>query len=66
MVTHEPDIARHCKRILTLRDGRMVEDEIQTERLDAKTEIARINAEDEARRSKTKSAALKAAEEQRA
>src|SRR5580658_1040894 len=45
MVTHEPDIARHCKRVLTLRDGRMVEDEVQTTRLDPKVEIARMTAE---------------------
>jgi len=46
MVTHEPDIARHCKRILTLRDGTMVEDQVQTDRLNAKTEIDRLASED--------------------
>ena len=54
MVTHEPDIAQHCKRILTLRDGRMVEDEIQTTRLDPKAEIARMMAEQDAPRAAAK------------
>jgi len=35
MVTHEPDIARHCKRIITMRDGRIIDDESVTERLEA-------------------------------
>jgi len=56
MVTHEPDIARHCKRVLTLRDGRMVEDEIQTDRLDSKAEIAHLKAEEESRHLKAKAA----------
>ena len=54
MVTHEPDIARHCKRVLTLRDGRMVEDEIQKDRLDAKAEVERLNSEEALRRSNAK------------
>ena len=33
MVTHEADIARHCKRIVTMRDGRIVEDENVSARL---------------------------------
>ena len=45
MVTHEPDIAKHCRRIVTLRDGKITDDEIQTERLNAKDEIARLQAE---------------------
>lgn len=56
MVTHEPDIARHCKRVLTLRDGRMVEDDLQTDRLDAKSEIARLAAEDTTRHNNVKPA----------
>jgi putative ABC transport system ATP-binding protein len=27
MVTHEPDIGQHCKRMVQIRDGRVVEDE---------------------------------------
>lgn len=47
MVTHEPDIAKHCRRIVTLRDGRITDDEMQTERLTAKDEITRLQAEQE-------------------
>jgi putative ABC transport system ATP-binding protein len=50
MVTHEPDIAHHCKRVLKLRDGRMVDDELVTTRLDPKVEIARMTAEQNAPR----------------
>ena len=50
MVTHEPDIARHCKRVLTLRDGRMEDDDLQVDRLDAKAEIARLATEQDSRR----------------
>lgn len=35
MVTHEPDIARYCKRNLVLRDGELVSDEPVVDRLDA-------------------------------
>jgi putative ABC transport system ATP-binding protein len=56
MVTHEPDIARHCKRVLTLRDGRMEEDDAQIDRLDAKTEIARLAAAEDARRAANRAA----------
>jgi putative ABC transport system ATP-binding protein len=37
MVTHEPDIARHCKRIVMMRDGRIVEDRSVPEPLQATT-----------------------------
>jgi len=33
MVTHEPDIGRHCKRIVSIRDGRVTSDEWVTDRL---------------------------------
>jgi putative ABC transport system ATP-binding protein len=26
MITHEPDIAHHAKRIITLRDGKIIDD----------------------------------------
>jgi len=61
MVTHEPDVAHHCKRVLTLRDGRMVEDEPQTNRLDPKAEIARMTAEQDAPRVVAKTASAPAA-----
>lgn len=35
IVTHEPDIAEHCKRIIRFRDGRVVSDEEVAKPLDA-------------------------------
>jgi putative ABC transport system ATP-binding protein len=35
IVTHEPDIAHHCKRIIWFRDGRMVSDEKVENPIDA-------------------------------
>ena len=35
MVTHEPDIARHARRIVRFHDGRVVGDETVTQRLNA-------------------------------
>jgi len=32
MVTHEPDIARHARRIVRMRDGRVISDEVNTDR----------------------------------
>jgi putative ABC transport system ATP-binding protein len=37
LVTHEPDIARHAQRILSFRDGQLMEDEAVPEPLDART-----------------------------
>ncbi|MEN6612289.1 MAG: ABC transporter ATP-binding protein [Armatimonadota bacterium] len=37
IVTHEPDIAQHCKRILRFRDGLLESDEIVENQLIAKT-----------------------------
>jgi putative ABC transport system ATP-binding protein len=28
MITHEPDIANHAKRIITIRDGKIIDDHI--------------------------------------
>ncbi|MBI1757364.1 MAG: ABC transporter ATP-binding protein [Fimbriimonas ginsengisoli] len=42
MVTHEQDIARHCKRQVAMRDGRIIEDQPITERLRASEMIARM------------------------
>jgi putative ABC transport system ATP-binding protein len=33
MVTHEPDIAQHARRIVRFRDGRVVDDQAVTNRL---------------------------------
>ncbi len=37
IVTHEPDIAQHCKRILRFRDGLLESDEPVTEQVIAKS-----------------------------
>ena len=42
MVTHEEDIARHCKRRVEMRDGKIVTDEPVTNRLLAKDEIEQL------------------------
>jgi putative ABC transport system ATP-binding protein len=44
MVTHEPDIARHCKRIVSVRDGRVVADGPVTDRLMAVEQLLVIRA----------------------
>ncbi|SHJ77595.1 ABC transporter ATP-binding protein [Tepidibacter formicigenes] len=33
IVTHEPDIAQHCKRIVTFKDGNLISDELVKNRL---------------------------------
>lgn len=33
MVTHEPDIGHHCKRMVSIRDGRVTEDDPVTDRI---------------------------------
>jgi putative ABC transport system ATP-binding protein len=53
MVTHEPDIGRHCKRIVHIRDGRVKGDEQVANRLDARNILAELREQrdqDEARR----------------
>jgi putative ABC transport system ATP-binding protein len=32
MITHEPDIAQHAKRIIFIRDGKIVQDSINKDR----------------------------------
>ena len=41
MVTHEPDIARYCRREIVMRDGRIIRDEPVADRLAAAVELAR-------------------------
>ncbi len=45
MVTHEPDIARYCRRVVELRDGHIVRDEPVRDRHDAAADLARIEPE---------------------
>jgi putative ABC transport system ATP-binding protein len=40
LVTHEPDIARCARRILTFRDGRLIADEAVPNPTDARTVLA--------------------------
>ncbi|MCH8183123.1 MAG: ABC transporter ATP-binding protein [Proteobacteria bacterium] len=42
VVTHDPDIARHAKRIVGFRDGRVLSDEAVANRADARTELAAL------------------------
>jgi putative ABC transport system ATP-binding protein len=40
LVTHDPTVARHTKRVIAMRDGRAVREERVTERLDAQAALA--------------------------
>ncbi len=42
VVTHDPDIARHSKRIVGFRDGRVLSDAAVADRADARTELATL------------------------
>ena len=48
MVTHELDIARYTLRMVVMRDGRVVRDEAVRDRLDARAEIEKLKAEQQA------------------
>jgi len=45
LVTHEPDIAAHAARVITLRDGRLAADERVPERRTAAAELAKLAPE---------------------
>lgn len=47
MVTHEFDIAAHCKRIIRFKDGRIIADEAVSQRLDALEELAKLPSIDD-------------------
>jgi len=47
MVTHEPDIATHARRIVRFRDGRIVGDQAVLERLDAQAVLDAMPPEEE-------------------
>ncbi|MEZ8221324.1 putative ABC transport system ATP-binding protein, partial [Candidatus Fervidibacteria bacterium JGI MDM2 JNZ-1-D12] len=42
IVTHEPDIARHCQRIVRFRDGKVVGDEKVENPVDARVVLASL------------------------
>ncbi|MFN8582827.1 MAG: ABC transporter ATP-binding protein [Gemmatimonadaceae bacterium] len=42
LVTHEHDIARYCRRVVEMKDGRIVRDEPILDRLDARADLARL------------------------
>jgi putative ABC transport system ATP-binding protein len=48
MVTHELDIARYTKRMIILRDGKIVSDEKVANRLNAEAELSKLKQEQEA------------------
>ncbi len=45
MVTHEPDIARHAKRVIRFRDGRIVEDSAVPDRIRANDLLVELHRE---------------------
>ena len=42
LVTHDPDIARHAERIVSLRDGKLLSDVMVQDRLDAREVLAQM------------------------
>ena len=47
MVTHEPEIGQHCKRIVHIKDGLCIEDEQVTSRLNATEVLEKLRIEKE-------------------
>ena len=45
VVTHEPDIARYAQRVLTFRDGRLIDDEPVRDRRQARADLEAMPAE---------------------
>ena len=48
MVTHELDVARYCKRMIILKDGKILTDEKVSNRLSAENELQKLRQEQEA------------------
>jgi len=42
LVTHEPDIAEHTRRIIKIADGKIISDEVNQNPLDAENELTKI------------------------
>ena len=47
LVTHEPDVAQYAKRIVEMRDGRIIRDVPVTDRHNAKADLANMLSDDE-------------------
>ncbi|MES1227796.1 MAG: hypothetical protein ABUL72_03940, partial [Armatimonadota bacterium] len=62
MVTHEPEIARHCKRMVLIRDGQVVEDDEVHDRLRAVDVIEEMAAEREREKQRKAEKAVLAAQ----
>ena len=48
MVTHELDIAHYTRRMVVMRDGKVVGDTVVTDRLFAENELSRLRQEQQA------------------
>ena len=48
MVTHELDVAKYTKRMVVMRDGKVVSDTPVPNRLNAASELLRLQAEQQA------------------
>jgi len=48
MVTHELDVARYTKRMVILRDGKILTDEKVADRLNAEQELGKLKQEQKA------------------
>ena len=48
LVTHEEDIARHCRRILRFKDGRLISDEPVHSPIDARQRLAQLPPQNDA------------------
>jgi putative ABC transport system ATP-binding protein len=46
LVTHEPDISQHTKRIVAFRDGKLIKDEIVAKPVDARKMISARKAQE--------------------
>jgi putative ABC transport system ATP-binding protein len=47
LVTHEPDIATYCKRVVRFRDGRLIQDQVNASPQDADSILANLPREEE-------------------
>ena len=45
IITHDPVVSKHARRILTLRDGKVVSDRINENFKESRTSLARVKVE---------------------